>query len=73
MIGFVDSTSTANGRRTPAQPAANSHHGRAKREDGKGSGTLGASGAECPLAPTLREPRPALYNELGGVNGGVYG
>jgi hypothetical protein len=54
---------TANGRGTPTQPEANGHHGRAEREDGKS--TPGASGKERPLAPTLREPKPALYDELG--------
>lgn len=56
---------SANGRGTPAQPAADGHHGCAKREDGKRNGTPRATGKERPLAPTLREPKPALYHALG--------
>jgi|Cruoilmetagenom7_1024161.scaffolds.fasta_scaffold28299_5 hypothetical protein len=33
---------------------------------GKGT-TPGATGKERPLAPTLREPKPAIYDELGGL------
>ncbi len=56
---------TANRRRTPEQPKADGHHERAKRENWQGNGRSGPAEKRTPPAPTLREPKPALYDELG--------